>query len=270
MKKIAALICLAMAFLLIFTSCENQKEEYTEEENLPELVIGRDEYSPYSYTDESGNVVGVDADIAREACRRMGYKPVFVLIDWEDRDSFLENGEGDCVWSCFSMNNREDDYLWAGPYLDTRIIVAVKSDSGFNTKEDLNGAVFGVQAGSRSEDLLLKYDSSEVQARYVYCFRSLTEALTALHQGYVDAVGGQESGMMSNIENLPAEYRLMEDSARPSYVGVAFYKNGKKELAEALEKTLNEMAEDGTIQSVLDKYNITSDKVETGGNADDR
>ena len=37
----------------------------------------------------------------------------------------LENKEIDCLWGCFSMDGRENDYKWAGPYMVSRQVVAV-------------------------------------------------------------------------------------------------------------------------------------------------
>ena len=68
---------------------------------LPQLVIGSDNYPPYNYTDENGFPAGVDVELAREACRRIGYEPVFRLIDWDQKDEFLQNGEVDCLWLLF-------------------------------------------------------------------------------------------------------------------------------------------------------------------------
>ena len=82
--------------------------------SLPQLVIGSDNYPPYNYTDENGFPAGVDVALAREACRRIGYEPVFRLIDWDQKDEFLQNGEVDCLWGCFSMNNREEKVTY-GP-----------------------------------------------------------------------------------------------------------------------------------------------------------
>ena len=48
---------------------------------LPKLVIGCDNCRPYNYTDEDGNPAGMDVDLAKEACRRMGYEPVFEQIE---------------------------------------------------------------------------------------------------------------------------------------------------------------------------------------------
>ena len=68
------------------------------------LVIGSDNYEPYNYIDESGENVGIDVDIAKEACRRLGITPVFKQITWDRKDSFLDSNEIDCLWGSFTMS----------------------------------------------------------------------------------------------------------------------------------------------------------------------
>ena len=45
-----------------------------EQENLPVLTIGSDEYEPFIYISDSKTYEGIDVDIAEEACRRIGYQ----------------------------------------------------------------------------------------------------------------------------------------------------------------------------------------------------
>lgn len=109
------LIVLAVLMLALLPAACGAQEEPSGD--LPELVIGSDDYRPYNYLDENGQAAGVDVALATEACRRMGYEPVFRQISWDEKDLLLEIGQVDCLWGCFSMNGRENAYLWAGPYL---------------------------------------------------------------------------------------------------------------------------------------------------------
>ena len=45
-------------------------------------MIGGDNYPSFNYSDEIGNMAGIDVEFAREAFHRMGYKPVFVIFVW--------------------------------------------------------------------------------------------------------------------------------------------------------------------------------------------
>ena len=79
--------------------------------------------------DNNGDITGLDVDIAEEAFRRMGYRAEFTTIDWEQKTKLVDNGEIDCIWDCFSMDGRENDYQWAGPYLVSRQVIAVSAQS---------------------------------------------------------------------------------------------------------------------------------------------
>ena len=84
--------------LLLIMGC-GDGEEQTEAVPQQKVVIGCDDYAPFSYTDENGSATGIDVDLAKEAFRRLGYTCEFKTIDWEKKNRMLENGEIDCILS---------------------------------------------------------------------------------------------------------------------------------------------------------------------------
>lgn len=92
-----------------------------------------DYFEPYSYQASNGEYKGIDVELTKEAFQRLGYQPKFENIVWEDKDELLADGTIDCLWSSYSMNGREDKYQWAGPYLYSRQMVAVRKESEINT-----------------------------------------------------------------------------------------------------------------------------------------
>lgn len=92
----------------------------SEESSLPTILVGSDVYPPFNYIGEDGAPTGIDVELAKEAFRRMGYRAEFTIIDWERKTQLLETGDIDCVWGSFTINGREDDYRWAGPYMASR------------------------------------------------------------------------------------------------------------------------------------------------------
>ena len=87
----------------------------------------------------NGEYKGIDVELAKEAFQRLGYQPKFENIVWEDKDELLAEGTIDCLWSCYSMNGREDKYQWAGPYMISRQVVAVNPNSDIYKLSDLEG-----------------------------------------------------------------------------------------------------------------------------------
>ncbi len=207
MRKKGVLLVVTLAVLLGVCSCGTNGTEQKKEAVFPELIIGGTSYAPYFYQDINGNYAGIDVEVAKEACKRAGYTPVFQKIPIEDRFKELENKKVDCLWSCLTIEGREDKYLWINPYLYTQRVVVVRADSEIQSLEDLEKKCVGVQAGSTSEQIILNHvnpDFSELEQ--LTCFREPGEVFTALRKGYVDAIVGHESPFQTYTEEYPSEY----------------------------------------------------------------
>lgn len=229
----------------------------TETEELPVLVIGSDNYEPYFYLDEDGAYAGIDVEIAKAACERLGWTPDFRQISWQEKDALLERGDVDCLWGSFSMNGREDRYRWAGPYMYSRQVVIVQADSDIRTLADLNDKRISVQISTKPEELFLKHQVPGVeQVDSVYCFADTVDVFAALDKSYVDACAGHETAYLTFIAGRAGEYRVLEPGLLRVGLGVAFYKEDDTGRAEALSDVLRELKEDGTAAGILERYGV--------------
>ena len=84
------LLVAACVAALTYTVRSSSSSSNEADKDLPVLKIGVTDNDPYVYIDTTGDYVGIDIDIAREACKRAGLKPQFVDIDWNDRDRLLK------------------------------------------------------------------------------------------------------------------------------------------------------------------------------------
>lgn len=66
------LLCLLVVTALK-TGC-NLLQPKEQDDKLPVLTIGSDIYPPFFYKNEKGEPDGIDVELAKEACRRMGYR----------------------------------------------------------------------------------------------------------------------------------------------------------------------------------------------------
>ena len=234
------------------------------------IVIGYDPFEPYTYQDINGDMAGIDVEIAEQAFGRLGYEPVFKLINWEDKDICLADGTVDCLWACFTMTGREDKYQWAGPYMYSRQMVAVRNDSDIYELSDLEGKSVAAQATGKAEMAFLNaadYGLPEVER--VFSLSTTDEMYAILRKGYADALAGHE-GMLGKIVNDGTDtYRMLEKSIYVSELGVAFEKGTHEELAGELTEVLEEMKADGSIGRIAEKYGMDAEKVISGGEQDE-
>ena len=261
-------ICIT-AFLLagslMLGGCGGKKEKAADSE-LPEIVIGMDYFEPYSYQTSDGEYKGIDVELAQEAFQRLGYQPKFENIVWEDKDELLADRTIDCLWSSYSMNGREDKYQWAGPYLYSRQMVAVRAESEIKKVQDLKGKRVAVQATTKAEDLFLHNIKSDLpQMQQVNCFSTTNELYAALRKSYVDAIAGHEAMLNSLVQDGEGSYRMLEESIYTSKLGIAFKKGTHKKLTEELTETLKEMQGEGITEKIVIKYGLDADKILPGG-----
>lgn len=251
-------------FLCLLCGCSGrQRAVYQAEASAKELKIGCEEYEPYNYLNEGGEWIGIDADLAKEACKRLGYEPVFVTVKWNEKEEFLKNGSVDCIWNCFTMNGREEEYLWAGPYMTSREVVMVKAESTVETLDQLEDKIVAVQTSSKPEELFLS--DAKWKAGYVYCFKELKDGLFALQENYVDAVAGHQAFLELYSRSVNGNYRVLDEPLIVSQIGVAFSKEADAEMVEQLNRVLHEMNRNGTVGAVLKKYEVASELALTEG-----
>lgn len=258
-KKYAAAICLMCIVAAIFSGCGiyagTTGKNTQDDEGLPEILIGSDDYSPFNYVDSNGRQAGIDVELATEAFRRMGYKAKFVLIEWENKNQLLESGEIDCLWGCFSMDGRENDYKWAGPYMLSHQAVAVREDSDIYTLKDLEGRVVAVQSTTKPEQMFKENEKYGVsRPGKVISVHKRELIYTFLSKGYVDAIAAHDTSIEYFMRQYNMEYRILDEPLGIVGLGAAFSLHDERGLNRQLSDVLQEMKSDGTIYSIIRKY----------------
>lgn len=169
---------------------------------LPELTVGSDNYPPFIYLNNDSTPTGIDVDIATEAFARMGYAVRFEIIDWEQKTKLVESGAIDCIWSCFSMDGREQLYRWVGPYMVSRQVVAVNADSGIETLADLAGKTMMVQSTTKPEEIFLAGTDPRVpQFGELLSAEDRSVQYAMLNCGYVDAIAAHEAAILRYMQD---------------------------------------------------------------------
>ena len=219
------------------------------------MTIGYTVYEPMNYTDAEGNFTGFDTELATAVCEKLGVEPDFVEINWDTKIVELDAKSIDCIWNGMTLT---DDIMantaCTKAYAKNAQVVVMKADSDYSSTADLVGKTVVAEAGSAGESAI-NDDESLSQADYVS--KSVqTDCLMEVAAGTADAavldltLATAMIGEGTDYANL-----AIRDELNAEEYGVAFRKGS--DAAEAVNAAFDELKEDGTMQSLADKYSLT-------------
>lgn len=229
--------------------------------NRPVIMVGSEDYPPFIDMDNNGNPTGIDMDILKEAFDRIGYDIRFVTISWGNKDDLLASGEVDCVTGGFTIDGREDDYLWVGPYMNSNQVVVVNNTSDIHSLRDLDGKTIAVQASSIAEDILLEHSNPNIPANIqVFSYKDNTLPFAALGCNYIDALVADEPAVTQYMKDYNTAFTILDEPVLYAAVGTAFDKNGDAELCAKVNAAIDEMRDDGTLEEIVSRYFDDTDR----------
>ena len=239
-------------------AAESQAEETTAEEAKTTdggtLIVGFDQdFPPMGFVGDDGEYTGFDLELAQEVAKRLGLEYKAQPIAWDSKDMELESGNIDCIWNGFTMTGREDDYTWTEPYMANQQVFVVANDSDISSQADLAGKIVEVQADSSAEAALKEAPELTATFKELLTTADYNTAFMDLGQGAVDAIAMDVIVAGYQIQQRNADFKILDDSLSEEEYGVGF-KKGNTELRDKVQSTLEEMAEDGTLQEVSEKW----------------
>ena len=202
---------------------------------------------PYSFVDDSGDLVGFDVDVAEELAKRMGIDDVeFVVGSFETFIPGLQSDKWDAVVSGLTITEeRKQQVAFSCPYQVNDVAIFVPPDTeGIAEEADLSGRKIAVTAGGTQEELAESIDGTRVLT-----YSNSTLALRDVATGRADAyIGSKFTGAFlaeqNDLDVAPAEGYLSRESN-----GMAFPK-GQEEIVDAANEALAEMIKDGTLTEI--------------------
>jgi signal transduction histidine kinase/CheY-like chemotaxis protein len=202
------------------------------------------DFEPYSFYDESGNPSGLDIELATEIANRLGMKMKFVLGDWQQCKAMIQNGEADVLLGLeIFADTSKTTTLKTIPVTHDSIKI-------YSRKKILDvGSLYGKKVGISAGSIITKL--FDLNCEFVG-YNTNSEILKAVEDGEVDFGICHASVATKIIErdglHLVPSLTLME----------SFPAMGIRESAPELEDPINlaikSMADDGTINSLQNKW----------------
>ena len=249
MKKIIALILVAVMLTLTFTSCGVKGKTLAEVKEAGKLVIATSpDFPPFEFYDEETNkVVGIEIDIMKLICEKIGVELVIETMDFDSVLVGIGAAKYDCAVSGITVNpGREKNMRFTSPYYIAAQAIVVKSDSGISAKADLEGKKVSVQTATTAEDFCSKA-GYEVQS-----FQANADAKAALTTGKVEAWVVDDLTAAQMVAEGDGLTILEEKMTEEPYAFAFAY--GSETLVEEIDKILKELISNGTVATIFAKY----------------
>ena len=213
-------------------------------------------FPPYEfYDDESGEIVGIDAEVAAAICEKLGYELEIVDMDFDAIIPAVTTGKIDFGMAGMTVTEeRKQSVDFTTSYATGIQVVIVKEDSAIASVDDLfaEGAnhKIGVQQGTTG-DIYCSGDIEEAGLGTIERYKNGTDAVLALTSGKVDCVVIDNQPALKYVEANEGLKILDTEYAVEDYA-IALAKDS--ELTEKINVALEELIADGTVQAIIDKY----------------
>ena len=206
-------------------------------------------FPPYEMTTDSGDLEGIDIEVAGAIAKKLGLE---LQVDDMDFDAALlaaQQGKSDIVMAGVSVTEERQKVMeFSDSYATGVQVIIVKEDSEIASVDDLEGKMIGTQRGTTGNI----YCTDDYGEDHITTYDNGLTAVQALMNGQVDCVVIDQEPAKAfvaanqGLKILETEY-VSEDYA----IGMA---KGNTALQSAVNKALAELQEDGTVQSIVDKY----------------
>ena len=224
------------------------------------ITVGFDNtFVPMGFEEKNGNYAGFDIELAQYVSKKLGITVHFQPIDWDMKETELENGTIDAIWNGYSATDeRREKVAFTIPYMQNTQILVVKKTSGIHSVEDMTGKVLGSQNGSSG---MLDFEEhpevlkNRVKGGDADQYQSVNEAIIDLKNDRIDAL---------LIDRVYADYYLTTEGIADEYdtipsgfesesfaVGV---RPADRKLLEALNQAFKELYQEGIFQQISKKW----------------
>ena len=255
MKKVLALILTLLMCASVMASCSSSSSDIKSIEKNGKLVVGITDYAPMDFRGDDGEWTGFDAEFAALFAKELGVEIEFIEINWDNKFLELENKSIDCIWNGMTITDEVKlNTSCSDPYVRNAQVVVMSADVAGNYKsvDDLKDLKFAVEKGSAGEKAL---EDCGISADNVTAVKDQASALLEVNSNAVDACvidltmanamagKGNYASLAKSIELTSEEY------------GVGFRK--ESDLTAKFNEFLKKVKEDGTLQALADKYELT-------------
>lgn len=232
---------------------EGTEDQLAQIQKKGELVVAMEgTWSPWTYHDESDQLVGYDVEVANLIAEKLGVKAVFVEGEWDGLFAGLDAGRYDIVVNGVEITEeRGEKYDFTDPYAYIRTAIVVNgSNDEIQSFEDLNGKNTANTISSTYAELAESYGAT------VTGVDDLNQTFELLLSGRIDATLNAELTYYDYMKAHPErDLKIAALTEEASLVSIPLRKGAQSEsLREAINRAIAEISESGELAKLSEKY----------------
>lgn len=268
MKKLYGILAMLLVFVFAFTGCgssssdkeaDNQNEASTTavaESGIPDtIIVGTNaEFPPFEYVDDNGDFDGFDIALMQAVCDKMGVKMEVNNMEFKSLLGAMQLNSIDVIAAAMTVTEeRQQSVDFTDSYYEAKQVIIVNKDNNVASFSDLDGKSIGVQEGTTGDLFVTpEEEGALVKDANVKRFKKGVDAVMDLKNGGVDAVVIDKNPATEFVSGND-DLKIVEDDAATENYAFAVAK-GNTELADAINKAVEELKADGTYDSLVKEY----------------
>lgn len=206
-------------------------------------------YPPFEFTNEKGEIIGFDVDIANALCKEMQANCTFKSQAFDALIQGLKQKRFDASISGMGITEaRKKQVLFTEPYFSSSAAFIAKKGTDFTKVKTI-----GVQNGTTYQNYIIK----EKPEYEVKAYASFQDALLDIQNGRIDAIFGDIPVLVDMIKKTPELAFSGEKIDNKTYfgngLGIAANK-ANQELIDEFNQALIKIRQNGEYQKIYDKW----------------
>lgn len=255
MKKIISLV-LAFAMTISLSACSSSENSGDTQTKKLTLATSAD-FPPYEYVADDGSYAGIDVEIAGKIAEKMGMELEVVNMNFNSIVASVSTGKYDMGMAGLTVTeDRLQSVDFSDPYANGVQAIIVKEGSEIESVDDLYAEGASYKVGAQISTTGAIYFATDIEDGLTTCtlqeFNTGADAILALSSGKIDCV---------IIDNEPAKsfvaanegLKILDTEYTNEDYAICVAK-GNTELLDKINAALQELIDDGTVQSIIDKY----------------
>ncbi|MDV6377257.1 amino acid ABC transporter substrate-binding protein [Sporosarcina sp. GW1-11] len=209
-------------------------------------------YAPFSFHDESGKLTGYDVEVTQEVAKRLGVEAKFFETQWDAIFAGLDAKRFDMIANQVGINEeRKVKYEFSQPYTQSNSVLVVRAG------EDI--AFDGMEGKKAAQTLTSNYgELAKSNGAEIIKIDGFNQAVDLVIAKRADGTYNDKLSVLDYMKqkpDAPIQIVEQEDISEENKSKNAFlFRQGNTDLVDEVNKALDAMREDGTLQEISEKW----------------